>query len=196
MAATPILSEKSSQPQCPAQHCPHAHSSCNSTDRKIVCDACCGSCMVVLLPVFTCSATLTPPSTPQSLIRDAEWFQSTRASQLDATRGPNVDLGSMNSGGMALTISSLAEYTSYFSLEPLDDSDYITVSPRRLTGASTVSSLSPTLNYLSATELIVASNLTNSFQHSPPCPTVVSLAILFREHFSVSTSLDCHSYVV
>ncbi|KAH7411958.1 hypothetical protein DE146DRAFT_259516 [Phaeosphaeria sp. MPI-PUGE-AT-0046c] len=94
--------------------------------------------MVVLLHVFTCSATLTPPSTPQSLIRDAEWFQSTRTGQLDATHGPNVDLGSTSSGGMALTISSLAEYTSYFSLESLDDSDYITVLPRRLTGASTI----------------------------------------------------------
>lgn len=132
--------------------------------------------MIVLLHVFTCSATLTTPSTPQSLIRDAEWLHSTRTSQLEATHGPNVDLGSTSSGGMALTILSLAEYTSYFSLEPLDDSHYITVLPRLFTGASTVHSLSPTLNcQLSATELIAASNLTNSFRHSPPCLTVVSL---------------------
>lgn len=33
-----------------------------------------------------------------------------RRHQLDATRGPNVDLGKQNSGGRALTISSLAEH--------------------------------------------------------------------------------------
>jgi hypothetical protein len=68
--------------------------------------------MVFSLLTFTCNATLTPPLTPRPPIRDAEWSQSSRTSQLDATHGPNVDLGSMSSGGMALTISSLAEYTS------------------------------------------------------------------------------------
>ncbi|KAF1917744.1 hypothetical protein BDU57DRAFT_175859 [Ampelomyces quisqualis] len=72
-----------------------------------------------LLHVLTCNTTLTPSSTPRWLARDAEWSQASRAAQLHATHGPNVDLGSRNSGGMALTISSLAEYTSYFSRGPL-----------------------------------------------------------------------------
>jgi hypothetical protein len=71
--------------------------------------------MVFLLPVFLqCYSDL---CTDASTTNDhAEWSQTNRPAQLDATHGPNVDLGSSSSGGMALTISSLAEYTSYFFL--------------------------------------------------------------------------------
>jgi hypothetical protein len=143
MASTPNRSERSSQPQFPAQHCPHEQPSCNSQDRKIVCDACCGSCMVFLRTIFTCGATLTPPSTPRTPICDSEWWHSSWPARLDATHGPNVDLGSsMRSGGMALTISSLAEYTLLMNA-CIHSLIYITVSPRCLNSPSTHSSLSP-----------------------------------------------------
>jgi len=130
-------SEEYSQPQCPAQRGLHAHSSCHSPDRKIVRDAFCRSCMLFLLHVFTCSATLTPPSTPRMLIYDSVWRHSSCLVRLDAIHGPIVEqLGSTSSGGMVLTISSLAEYTPLSNV-CIDSSFYITASLSHLYSAFT-----------------------------------------------------------
>lgn len=45
------------------------------------------------------------------MLRDAEWSTEAGQAQLDATHGPNGDLGSSGSGGMALTILGLVEHT-------------------------------------------------------------------------------------
>ena len=79
--------------------------------RKIVCDAGRGSCMVLLIPSPPAIPILLFPSTPLRPLRHANWSSDAVAAQLDATHGPNVDLGSSNSGGMALDMSSLAEDT-------------------------------------------------------------------------------------
>lgn len=129
--------ERTASHKCPAQRCLHTHASCYSPDRKIVRDACRGSCMVFLLHVFTCSVTLTPPSTPRMLICDFVWWHSSCLVRLDAIHGLNVEhLGSRSSGGMVLTISSLAEHTPLMNV-CIDSSIYITASPRHLYSAST-----------------------------------------------------------